>query len=98
MRQPVQPSLCEAIVDDNTLTLNPSELAQPLPERVKKPRPIRGGRDPKIANPRHLRLLLRTHNHGASDRTTNKRNELPSPHAVLRGRVPALPSKPDVPG
>jgi len=55
-----------------------------VPERVEQERPIGGGRDPKIANPRHLpRLLLRTHTHGASDRTSNKRNELPSPHAVL---------------
>ena len=62
--------------------LNPPELAQPLPERVEQGRPIGSGRHPKITYPRHLfRLLLCTHIHGARDRTTNKRNELPPPHS-----------------
>jgi hypothetical protein len=33
IRQPVEPTLSESIVDDNILALNPPELAQPLPER-----------------------------------------------------------------
>ncbi|TWI11479.1 hypothetical protein IQ17_00630 [Bradyrhizobium daqingense] len=32
--QPVEPTLCETIVDDNILAFNPPALAQPLPERV----------------------------------------------------------------
>src|SRR5215217_1876940 len=37
---------------------------------------------------RHLsRLLLCTHTHGARDRTTNKRNELPPPHEHLVAEV-----------
>ena len=31
--QPVEPTLCETIVDDNILAFNPPELTQPLPER-----------------------------------------------------------------
>ena len=86
--QPVEPALRETIVDDNILTLNPAQLAQPLPERVEQVRPIGRGRQPKITYPRHLtRLLLCTNTRGAPDRTTNKRNELPPPHAPSKVQV-----------
>ena len=81
--QPVDPTLRISIVDYNILALNPPEVAQPLPERVEQGRPIGGGRQAKKTYPRHLsRLLLCTHTHGARDRTTNKRNELPPPHST----------------
>jgi energy-coupling factor transporter ATP-binding protein EcfA2 len=93
--QPVDPILRISIVDDNILALNPPELAQPLPERVEQGRPIGRGRQAKKTYPRHLsRLLLCTHTHGARDRTTNKRNELPPPHEHLVAEVAKLRRSP----
>src|SRR5262249_16287444 len=81
--QPVDPTLRISIVDDNILALNPSEFAQPLPERVEQGLPIGRGRQAKKTYPKHLsRLLLCTHTHGARDRTTNKCNELPARHST----------------
>jgi hypothetical protein len=57
--QPVDPILRISIVDDNILTLNPPELAQPLPECVEQGRPIGRGRQTKKTYPRHLSRLLR---------------------------------------
>jgi hypothetical protein len=47
-----------SIVDDNILALNPSELAQPLPERVEQGRSIGKGCHAKKTYPRHLSRLL----------------------------------------
>src|SRR5262249_3717474 len=57
--QPVDPILRISIVDDNILALNPPELAQPLPERLKQGRSVGRGRQTKKTYPRHLFSLLR---------------------------------------
>src|SRR5215510_3248126 len=82
--QPVDPTLRISIVDDNILALNPSELAQPLPERVEQGRPIGRGRQPKETYPRHLaRLLLRTRRERPrSSCSTEQRDDLAPLHSI----------------
>jgi hypothetical protein len=73
VRQPVEPTLRISIVDDNILTLNPPELAQPLPERVEQGRPIGRGRHSKETYPRRRtpRLLLRARGQRQYDSRSN---------------------------
>src|SRR5262249_41425201 len=89
--QPVDPTLRISIVDDNILALNPSELVQPLPERVEQGRPIGRGRQPKETYPRHpARLLLRARRERPRSRAADQRDEC----TALQMRRPMFEHRP----
>jgi hypothetical protein len=62
-------------VDDDILALNPSQLAQSLPERVEPGRPSRRGRRPKETYSRDLPRLLRVGGGQRHDEEGRKQDE-----------------------
>src|SRR5262249_60775997 len=59
------------MVDDDTLTLNPPELAQRLPERVE----VGPRKHPKKPHPRHLSRLLRLGSERRGEEAPSERAE-----------------------
>jgi hypothetical protein len=58
-REPIEVAVRPPVLNGNVLPFDPSELSQPLPERVSRWRACRRAPVAEKANPRHLPGLLR---------------------------------------